>query len=299
MLEILPQIIWFSLLASAIYALVAIGLSLIFGILEFINFAQGDFAMVGAYLFFGFVIEGGLPWWVGIAMVVIIAALMGVVIERITFKPVRKSPPFIPLVISIGVGALLQAIMIFKFGGSVKSYRIEGSKAEVYKLFGDTLNVTQSQITLMLVTAGLLLGLYLFLKYSKTGTAIRAVADNQDVAAILGVSINKTIGIIFAVGTALAAIAGVLIANEQNLSITMGLSLGVKAFAAVVLGGVGSLPGAIVGAFIIGFSENFIVGLTSIPSSYKDAIVFGLLIIMLFLYPNGLFGAKAEEEARA
>lgn len=290
---------WFSLLASAIYALIAIGLSLIFGILEFINFAQGDFAMVGAYLFFGFTVQAGLPWWVALLLVIILSVLMGLIIERLTFKPVRKSPPFIPLVISIGVAALLQSLIILQFGAGVKSYRVEGSQPEIYKLFDGALTVTSSQITLIFVTAGLLLALYLFLKYSKTGTAIRAVADNQEVASILGVNINKTIGIIFAVGTALAAIAGLLIANEQNLSVTMGISLGVKAFAAVVLGGVGSLPGAIVGAFIIGFSENLLVGLTPIPASYKDAIVFGLLILALFVYPNGIFGAKAEEDVRS
>lgn len=298
MIEILPQIIWFSLLASAIYALIAIGLSLIFGILGFINFAHGDFAMIGAYMFFAFTVLFGLPAWVGLLLVIIAATILGIVIEKITFKPVRKSPAFTPLIISIGIGALLQAAVVLMFGAGVKSYRVEGTTAVTHQLFNGNLIVTNSQLTIVFATIGLLLGLYLFLKYSKTGKAIRAVSDNQEVASILGINIDRTISIIFGLGTALAAVAGLLIANEQNLNVTMGISLGVKAFAAVILGGVGNLVGAVVGALIIGFSENFLVGFTPIPANFKDAIVFAILIIMLFIRPNGLFGEKSEEETR-
>lgn len=298
MIEILPQIVWFSLLASAIYALVAIGLSLIFGILGFINFAHGDFAMVGAYMFFAFVVLFGLPSWIGFLLVIAGAVLMGIIIEKVTFKPVRKSPPFTPLIISIGIGALLQAVITILFGTGVKSYRVQGETATIFNFFDGNLIITESQLTLVFTTIGLLLGLYLFLKYSKTGKAIRAVSDNQEVASILGINIDRTISIIFALGTALAAIAGLLVASEQNLNVTMGISLGVKAFAAVILGGVGSLTGAVVGALIIGFSENFLVGFTPVPTSYKDAVVFAILIIMLFIRPNGLLGERAEEEIR-
>lgn len=298
MLEILPQIIWFSLLASAIYALIAIGLSLIFGILGFINFAHGDLAMVGAYMFFAFTVMLGLPLWAGLILVVIASVILGVAIEKVLFKPVRKSPSFTPLIISIGVGALLQAAVVLMFGAGVKSYPVEGGSATTFNFFDGNLIITQSQLTLVFATIGLLLMLYLFLKYSKTGKAIRAVSDNQEVAAILGINIDKTISIIFAIGTALAAIAGLLIANEQNLSVTMGISLGVKAFAAIILGGVGSLVGAVVGALIIGFSENFLIGFTPIPANFKDAIVFAILIAMLFVRPNGIFGERTDEEVR-
>ena len=298
MIEILPQIIWFSLLASAIYALMAIGLSLIFGILGFINFAHGDFAMVGAYIFFALIVMFGLPWWIGLILVIAAAVVLGIIIEKLTFKPVRKSPTFTPLIISIGVGALLQAIVILIFGTGVKSYRVEGHESLTYNMFDGALIVTQSQIVLILATIGLLIALYMFLKYSKTGKAIRAVADNKEIAAILGINIDRTISIIFAISTALAAIGGLLIASEQNLSVTMGISLGVKAFAAVILGGVGSLLGAVIGALIIGFSENFLIGFTPIPANFKDAIVFIILIVMLFIRPNGIMGEKADEDIR-
>lgn len=298
MLEILPQIIWFSLLAGAIYALISIGLSLIFGILDFINFAHGDFAMLGAYLFFAFAIMLALPWWVALVLVVVISAAVGVVMEKVTLKPIRKSPPFNLLIVSIGVSALIQAFVVWRFGAGVKSYRVDGQSTTTFNFFDGNLIITQSQITLILAAIGLLAALYLFLKYSKTGKAIRAVADNQEVASILGINIDRTISIIFAIGTALAAIAGLLIANEQNLNNSMGISLGVKAFAAVILGGVGNLVGAVVGALVIGFSENFLIAFTPIPANFKDATVFTILIIMLFIRPNGILGEKAEEEVR-
>lgn len=296
--EILPQIIWFSLLASAIYALIATGLTLIFGILNFINFAHGDFAMVGAYVFFALAIMLGLPWWIAVPLVIACCALMGVVIEKITLKPVRKSPSFTPLIISIGIGALLQAIITIFFGSGVKSYRVEGAETAIYKLFGGSLIVTQSQIIIIITTILLLIGLHIFLKHSKTGKAVRAVADNMEVASILGINIDKTISIIFAIATAMAGVGGLLIAYEQNLSVTMGISLGVKAFAAIILGGVGNILGAVVGALVIGFGENLIVGFTPIPANFKDAIVFALLILMLFIRPNGLLGEKAESQVR-
>lgn len=299
MLELLPQIIWFALLSSAIYALVAIGLSLIFGILEFINFAHGDMAMIGAYLFFTFLILLKLPTWLSFILVILTAAIIGIAIEKLTFKPVRRYNDFIPMIISIGLGGFIQALIILIFGASVKSYRQTAAQGtNTYELLNGNLIVTDTQLLIIATTIILLIGLYLFLKYAKTGKAIRAVADNKEIASILGISIDKTLSIIFAIGTALAAVAGLLVAAEQNLNPTMGLSLAVKAFAAIVLGGVGNLAGAVIGALIVGFSENLIVGLTSIPASYKDAIVFLIFIIAVFLKPNGILGAKLEEEAR-
>jgi branched-chain amino acid transport system permease protein len=150
----------------------------------------------------------------------------------------------------------------------------------------------------MATAAVLLVGLSLFLKHSKTGKSLRAVADNKEVAAILGINVNRTVSIIFALGSALAAIAGMLIAGEQNLNPTMGIALNVRAFAAVVLGGVGNVYGALVGSLIIGFSENFLVAFTPIPPSFREALVFVILILMLFVRPNGILGASTEAEVR-
>lgn len=299
MLEILPQVLWYALLASAIYALIAIGLTLIFGVLEFIHFAHGDMAMVGAYMLLAFWLMLQWPYWVTFIFVPLIAAFLGFVMEKLTFKSMRKSHPFKPLVVSIGISILLQSLVIIFFGGGVNSYRQSGgTPAKIFELFNGSLIVTEHQVFLMATTIILLLTVGLFLKYSRTGKAMRAVADNREVAGILGINVDKIISIIFALGTALAATAGMLIGAEQNLSPTMGIELSIKAFAVIVLGGLGNVTGAVVGALIIGFTENFIVGFTPIPSSFKEAIVFGFLMIMLFLRPNGILGAGMEAEVR-
>lgn len=298
-MDILPQIIWYALLATAVYTLIAIGLTLTFGILDFINFAHGDMATIGGYFLFSLIIMAHLPYWLGFLLVIIGSAGLGILIERLTFRRVRKSHPFKPLIISIGLSALIQAIVILIFGAGVKSYRQIGEDAPaIYSFFNDHLIITQNQIVIVITTLILLGGLGIFLKYSKTGKAIRAVADNKEVAAILGINVNRIIAIIFALGSAFAAIAGMLISAEQNLNPTMGLALAVNAFAAIILGGVGNLTGAILGAAIIGFSENFLIGFTPIPASFVQAIIFSILIITLFVKPNGLWGASIEAEVR-
>ncbi len=299
MLEILPQVIWYSLIASAIYTLIAVGLTLVFGILEFINFAHGEMAMVGAYLLLAFLVNFKFPFWLAFILSFVAVAILGIVLEKLIFKKVRKSHPFKPLVISIGVSALLQAVVILIFGGGVTSYLQTGDQpAQTFEFFNGNLVITDHQILLIAVAFVLLIALALFLKFSKTGKSLRAVADNKEVAAIMGINVDRTISIIFGLGSALAAIGGMLIGGEQNLTPTMGLALNVHAFAALILGGVGNVYGALLGALIIGFSENFIIAFTPIPPSFREAIVFAILILMLIVKPNGLLGANAEAEVR-
>ncbi len=298
-MEMLLQILWYALLSSCIYALIAIGLTLVYGILNFINFAHGEMAMLGAYLLFGLTVSLQIPFWLSFFLVIILMVGFGVVLEKITFKPIRKSHPFKPLIISIGISIALQSIIILFFGGAVKSYaQVSDVTTRSISLLEGKVIITHHQILIICVSLFLLSALGYFLKFTKTGKALRAVADNQEVASLMGINIDRQISLIFGLGTGLAAIAGMLIAAEQNLTPTMGLSLGVKAFAAIILGGVGSISGTIIGALIIGLSENLIVGLTPIPASLKEAIIFLILIIMLFIKPNGLMGAKVESNIR-
>ncbi len=299
MLDILPQVVWYSLLATAIYTLISIGLTMTFGVLGFINFAHGEMALLGAYLLLAFLTWLQLPFWVAFILVTVIMAGFGVVLEKVTFKPVRKSHPFKPLVISIGISAFLQSLVILIFGAGVTSYFQAGQKeAQTFSFFNGDLVITDHQILLMVVSVILLAALALFLQYSKTGKSLRAVADNREVASILGINVDRTVSIIFAIGTGIAAIAGMLIGGEQNLNPTMGLELGIYAFSAVVLGGVGNVWGALVGSLIIGFAENFLIGFTPVPASYRSALVFLLLIIVLMFKPNGAMGATADAEIR-
>ncbi len=294
-MEILPQIIVFAIIASAIYALLATGLTLTFSTLEFINFAHGDMAMLGAFFFFSLYVSHGLPLTIALLLTIIIAALLGIVIERTTFRPVRDKMAFIPLVLSIGVAILAQSLITMFYGGGSQSYYKGGGSATVYNLFDGKIIITLGQIMIVVTAIVLLTGLYIFLKKTRTGKAIRAVSDNKEVAAIMGIDVNRTIMILFAIATTLAAVAGVLVAFDQNLYPYMGLMLSIKVFAAIVIGGVGKFRGAILGAIIIGFSENLIVGLTSIKSSYKELIVFTILIFVLMYKPYGIFGGQKEE----
>lgn len=297
-MEILPQILIISLIASAIYALVSAGLTLTFGILEFIHFAHGDMAMAGAFIFYSTYVSAGLPMHAAAVITVAAITLIGILIERTTFRPVRDKQAFIPLVLSIGISIIIQSIVLMIYGGGSQTYYGPGESTTVYQIAENT-SITQPQVIIILTSVILIAGLFTFLKYTKTGKAIRAVSDNREIAAIMGINVNKTITILFAIASGLAAIAGFLIAFDQNLNPRMGLMLSIKSFAAIVLGGVGKLHGAILGALIIGFTENIITGLTPISSSYKDLIVFTLFVIIILFKPYGIFGgAKEEVESR-
>ncbi len=294
-MELILQIFIFALVASAIYALISAGLTLTFGTLEFINFAHGDMAMLGAFSFYTSYISFGLPIWLSVIIATITIAILGILIEKTTFKPVRDKQEFIPLVLSIGVSIILQSAVIMIYGATSKNYSKPETTSTVYRFLDESVFISQAQIAIIISSIVLIALLYLFLKKSKTGKAIRAVSDNKQVAAIMGINVGRTITILFAIASGLAAIAGILIAFDQNLDSRMGLNLSIKAFAAIIMGGVGKLHGAILGAIIIAFSENFIIGLTDIPPSYKEAIVFIIFIGVLLIRPYGIFGGSKEE----
>lgn len=299
MYEVIAQLIVNGIIAGSIYALVALGLSMVYGILHFLNFAHGEMTMAGAYAFFLFYVMFGWPMWMAFILAIIAVAIVGIIIERLTFRPVRNAPPLTSLITSIGVSLLLQSLALIAFGANIRTVR-SGTIPKGREFL--SVIITDTQITIIIVSLVLMVGLYFFLKYAKIGKAIRAVSDNKSVAAILGISPNKVIMSIFALGSALAAIAGILVAYEQNLEPTMGTMLGIKAFAAIILGGVGSIPGAVLGGYAIGLAENLGIGISiagySVPSGYKDAIAFIIMIIVLLFIPTGILGTKSEEDVR-
>ena len=295
MMEILPQLLVFALISASIYALIAAGLTLTFGTLEFINFAHGEMAMAGAYLFFTFYVLMGFSIPVSLAFTAICCTIIGLIIEKTTFRPVRDKQPFIPLVLSIGVTIIFQSVATILYGGGSQTYYNASEVSTSYKLLNGSVVITKAQVLIILVSATLFLATHLFLKHSRTGKAIRAVSDHKEIAAIMGINVNKTIATVFALGTMLAGVGGVLIAFDQNLFPLMGMMLSIKAFAVVVIAGVGHFHGVLLGALIIGLSETLIIGLTPISASYKDLIVFVIFIIILLFKPYGLFGGKKEE----
>lgn len=289
----LQQILFNGLIAGGIYALVALGYTLVYGILKFINFAHGEVFMVGAYLTWMVNVKLGMHPVIAIIVSVILCGFLGFLIEKTAYKPLRGRNTLVFLITSIGVSFLLQGIIIAFFGADIKSFSTTIT-TQVYTIFGAS--VTNIQIIILVVAVMLMFLLHLFVKYTKTGKAIRAMTDNLEVASTIGININTVMSWVFIIGSGVAAISGALIAMDQNITPTMGVPVGIKAFTAAVVGGIGNMYGAFLGGFAIGLAEN--IGSWFLPSGFKDAIAFIVLIIMLLFKPHGIMGKTAEQEVK-
>ena len=297
--EFLQQLIN-GLSLGAIYALIALGYSMVYGLLKFINFAHGDVLMVGAFAgFFAtpFVRRFLPDPWMSTAAVIIwamvVCALLGVIIERLAYRPLRNQPKLAVLITSIGVSLLLSYGGQLLFGVNQKGF--PDLLPPINIALGAGVSVSGNHLLVIVVTLGLLVSLRQIVMRTRFGLALRALSQNRDAAALMGVHNNAVISLTFALGSALAGAAGVLYAmNIHSIEPLMGTLPGIKAFVAAVLGGIGSLPGAVMGGLILGLSECLLGG--SCLSSYRDAIAFGLLILILLLRPSGLFGTSASEK---
>jgi branched-chain amino acid transport system permease protein len=292
-MSIASQLIANGIIAGGIYALVALGYTMVYGILKFINFAHGEIFMMGAYVAWTLSILLGFNIIVATVIAMLVAALLGFVIEKIAYKPLRHAGRLAPLITAIGMSLFLQALALLIFGSQIRTFKT-GTVEAGMPILGAV--VTKLQLVIIGISIGLMIALHLFIKYTKIGKAMRAVADNPETASIIGIDVNKIISAVFIIGSSLAAVAGVLVALEQNLQPTMGVTIGIKAFTAAVVGGIGNIYGALLGGFLIGLAEN--IGIWFIPSGYKDAIAFIILIIFLLFKPSGIFGAKQEEAIR-
>ena len=287
-----PQLLINGLIAGAIYALVASGFSLIFSTAKFIHFAHGSTVAVGAYLLHLFYGILNLNFWLAVILTIPAAALSGWLINRLIYHPLRKrgASNTILLMASIGLLILIESLILLIFGADVKTIGF----LEIVKgiEIGGAI-ITPLQIVIIIVSVLLLIGLFLLMKKTKLGKAMRAVSDNKDVAEIVGISSRRIYAYTFLIGSAIAGIAGILVGMEQNLEPTMGTNLMIKGFTGAIIGGVSSVPGAVVGSFILGIIENF--GIWFLPSGYKDAIAFIILFVFLIFRPNGLFGKKVKD----
>ena len=290
-MEILAQLLVNGLIAGGIYALAAIGYSMVYGVLKFINFAHGSVAMVGAYIAFILVSKWlNLPLALAFFLSMLLTALVGVLAERVAYRPLRNAPKLASLTTAIALSFVLDAAVMTVMGADIRSFNLTGLKS--YKI--GLVYITPVQGLIIVTSLVFMVGLYLLLTYTKLGKAIRAVADGISLAEISGINSNLVISAVFAISSALAAASGALIGMDTNLQPTMGFIITVKAFAAVVLGGLGNLYGAIAGAFLIGIAEN--LGVWYIPPVWKDSIAYGILILALFFRPAGIFGKKEEAQ---
>lgn len=277
---------------GSIYALVAIGYTMVYGIAKMINFAHGDIIMVGSYVALMLFQSSGLPVWGVILATAVISALLGVTIERFAYKPLRGGSRMSALITTIGVSLMLQNGFLLLFGSSPRPFP-NNFTGEGFTIGG----VTISRLTLitLVITVLLMVLLTLFVGRTRIGKAMRAVSEDQGAAQLMGINIDTSISITFAVGSALAAVAAVLYSSTYPLiNPYMGSMLGLRAFIAAVIGGIGVIPGAMIGGFIIGIAEALIK--RYISSALADAIVFGLLILVLLVKPSGLLGRNEREK---
>jgi branched-chain amino acid transport system permease protein len=276
------------LVVGSVYALVALGYTMIYGILGIINFAQGEIYMYGA---FGAVLTLGATGSLGLAALAGIgsACIVGVLLERIAFRPIRGTHPLIPLISAIGASIFLSSVARLLFGPDDRSFPREFHPAS-HSICGAA-QINELQLVIMGVSVGLMVILSLFVNFTKHGKAIVAVAMDSDAARLAGINVNSAYVITFLLGSALSGVAGIFMAVYYNAtSFSMGMLPGLKAFSAAILGGVGSIPGAIVGGLVLGVAEN--LGAAYISSNFKDAFAFIALVLVLIIRPRGIMGSR-------
>jgi branched-chain amino acid transport system permease protein len=307
-MDIFIQQIINGLVLGSIYALVALGYTMVYGIMGLINFAHGEVVMIGALVALGVVkllANSGLPGVVVVLIGLLVAALVcmavGFAIERVAYRPLRKAPKLAPLITAIGVSIVLQNLAMLIWGRNYHAFPPILPNGE-HEILGAT--ITTIQIAIIIIAATMMGGLMLLIHRTRLGRAMRATAENPAIAQLMGVNINHIISLTFVIGSALAAVAGVMVsANYSIAHYYMGFVLGLKAFTAAVLGGIGNLAGAMLGGILLGLIESlgagYIGDLTGglFGSNYQDVFAFLVLITVLVFRPSGLVGEKAAERA--
>lgn len=279
---------------GSVYAIIALGYTMVYGIAKMLNFAHGDIIMVGSYVVFSVVSVMGMPAGVGIFVAVVACTVLGVVIERIAYKPLRGASPLAVLITAIGVSYFLQNAALLLYGANAKSFT-SVVKFKGLKLADGALVISGETMVTILACIAIVIGLSAFIKYTKAGRAMLAVSEDKQAAQLMGVNVNRTIALTFAIGSALAAVAGVLLCSSYpNLTPYVGSMPGIKAFTAAVFGGIGSIPGAMIGGILLGVIEN--LSKAYISAQLSDAIVFAVLIVVLLVKPTGILGKKISEK---
>ncbi len=280
---------------GSVYAIIALGYTMVYGIAKMLNFAHGDVIMVGGFAVFTVVSTCGLPPAVGILVAVVICTALGMVIERVAYKPLRNAAsPLAVLITAIGVSYLLQNVALLVFGANTKSFTSVVS-IQPLKLADGKLMISGETIVTIIAGIIIMVCLTLFVNKTKAGQAMLAVSEDKGAAQLMGINVNGTIALTFAIGSALAAVAGVLLCSAYpSLTPYTGAMPGIKAFVAAVFGGIGSIPGAMIGGILLGIIE--ILGKAYISSQMADAIVFAVLIVVLLVKPTGILGKNIQEK---
>lgn len=279
---------------GSVYAIIALGYTMVYGIARMLNFAHGDIIMVGGFTVFTIVTTMGGSPVVGILASVVVCTVLGVTIERVAYRPLRDASPLAVLITAIGVSYLLQNVALLIFGSNARQFT-SVITVPALKLAGGKLSISSVTIVTILSCIVIMAALMAFINKTKMGQAMLAVSEDRGAATLMGINVNRTIPVTFAIGSALAAVAGVLLCSAYpSLSPYTGSMPGIKAFVAAVFGGIGSIPGAFIGGILLGIIEN--LAKAYISSQLSDAIVFSVLIIVLLVRPTGILGKKMTEK---
>ena len=279
---------------GSVYAIIALGYTMVYGIAKMLNFAHGDVIMVGAYVVF-YSTAAGMPPIPAVLLSVVICTVLGMAIEAVAYRPLRNAAsPLAVLITAIGVSYLLQNLALLFWSSNTKSFT-SVVKLPALKLAGGALNISGETMVTIVACILIVVGLTLFINKTKPGQAMLAVSEDKGAAQLMGINVNATIALTFAIGSGLAAIAGVLLCSSYpSLTPYTGSMPGIKAFVAAVFGGIGSIPGAMIGGILLGIIEIF--GKAYISSQMADAIVFAVLIVVLLVKPTGLLGKQIQEK---
>lgn len=279
---------------GSIYAVIALGYTLVYGIAKMLNFAHGDVIMVGGYVIFYSMTSFSINPYLSVLIAVIVCTVLGIVIEKVAYKPLRQATSLSVLITAIGVSYFLQNSALLLFGEKPVNFTSVVNVPSI-SLFDGQVVITGEAIVAIVVSILIVIGLSLFINKTKSGRAMLAVSEDKDAAQLMGININRTISLTFAIGSGLAAIAGALLCSAYpTLQNTTGAMPGIKAFVAAVFGGIGSVPGAMIGGILIGVIE--ILGRAYISPQLSDAIVFAVLILVLIIKPTGILGKKVREK---
>lgn len=279
---------------GSVYAIIALGYTMVYGIAKMLNFANGDVIMVGAYISFCVTTYFGFPPIAGILLAMLVCMFLGILIERFAYKPLRRASSLTVLITAIGVSYFLQNAALLIWGSAPKSFS-SVVRFSALSLFDGKLIITAESIVTVASCVIIMIALTLFTQKTRIGKGMRAVSEDKDAAELMGINVNVSISLTFAIGSALAAVAGVLLCSAYPVLVpTTGSMPGIKAFTAAVFGGIGSIPGAMVGGILLGIIEIF--SKSYISTALSDAIVFAVLIIVLLVRPTGLLGKKITEK---
>lgn len=280
---------------GSVYAIIALGYTMVYGISKMLNFAHGDVIMVGAYVSFVATSSSNMSPWISLIIAIVVCSALGILIEKLAYSPLRGTGSLAVLITAIGVSYFLQNAALLIWGSAPRVFTSFFKGYESFRLFDGQLVVTMETIFTIACCIVIMIGLTLFTTKTKAGKAMRAVSEDNGAAQLMGINVNRSISLTFAIGSGLAAIAGVLLCSAYPVLMpTTGAMPGIKAFTAAVFGGIGSIPGAMIGGLLLGIIEIF--SRTYISTELSDAIVFGVLIVVLLVKPTGLLGKKITEK---